>query len=75
MVSIVHLVIFAIILGLTVMLRTYKNNPNLPPGPRGKFLIGNWLDLPSPGIQEWLYWLKHKELYGIVSSKFWFDKC
>ncbi|OQE34545.1 hypothetical protein PENCOP_c017G04051 [Penicillium coprophilum] len=66
MVSIVHLVIFTII--LAVILRTYRNKPNLPPGPKGKFLIGNLFDLPSAGTQEWQHWLKHKDLYGPISS-------
>lgn len=37
----------------------------LPPGPKGKPIIGNLLDLPAAGKQEWQHWLKHKELYGI----------
>ncbi|KAJ5154053.1 uncharacterized protein N7500_009492 [Penicillium coprophilum] len=65
MVLIVHLVIFTII--LAVILRAYRNKANLPPGPKGKFLIGNLFDLPSAGTQEWQHWLKHKDLYGIVS--------
>lgn len=36
----------------------------LPPGPKGKFIIGNLLDLPPKGAEEWQHWLKHKELYG-----------
>ncbi|KAJ5761024.1 hypothetical protein N7520_008180 [Penicillium odoratum] len=40
----------------------------LPPGPKGKPLIGNLLDLPAPGKQEWQHWLRHKELYGPLSS-------
>ncbi|KAJ5648513.1 hypothetical protein N7490_004885 [Penicillium lividum] len=39
-----------------------------PPGPKGKPLIGNLLDLPAPGKQEWQHWLRHKELYGPLSS-------
>ena len=45
MISTVHLAIFMIILGLTVILRTFTNKrTNLPPGPKGKFLIGNSFD-------------------------------
>lgn len=34
----------------------------LPPGPKGRPLIGNLLDVP--GDRAWLEWTKHKELYG-----------
>ncbi|KAJ5623805.1 hypothetical protein N7510_000114 [Penicillium lagena] len=40
----------------------------LPPGPKGKPIIGNLLDLPAAGKQEWQHWLKHKDLYGPLSS-------
>ncbi|CAG8120032.1 unnamed protein product [Penicillium salamii] len=40
----------------------------LPPGPKRKPIIGNLLDLPAAGKQEWQHWLKHKELYGPLSS-------
>lgn len=40
----------------------------LPPGPKGKPIIGNLLDLPAAGKQEWRHWLKHKDLYGNTSS-------
>ncbi|KAH8704710.1 putative cytochrome P450 oxidoreductase OrdA-like protein [Talaromyces proteolyticus] len=42
--------------------------PPLPPGPRPKFLVGNLADLPKPGEREWEHWLKHKDLYGGISS-------
>jgi hypothetical protein len=57
-------------LALIAILRTTfagRKRANLPPGPKGKFLIGNLLDLPPPGTQEWQHWLKHKDLYGAVS--------
>lgn len=63
MASLGYLVIVAITLGLYLILRGRKQ-PNLPPGPKGRFLIGNLLDLPPPGTQEWQHWLKHKDLYG-----------
>ncbi|CAI7597243.1 unnamed protein product [Penicillium glandicola] len=40
----------------------------LPPGPPGKPIIGNLLDFPKPGCKEWEHWLKHKDLYGPISS-------
>ncbi|KAJ5994575.1 hypothetical protein N7451_010299 [Penicillium sp. IBT 35674x] len=36
----------------------------LPPGPRPKPIVGNIADLPPPGMQDWMHWLKHKDLYG-----------
>ncbi|EAU32638.1 predicted protein [Aspergillus terreus NIH2624] len=40
----------------------------LPPGPPRKPLIGNLGDLPSHTDKAWEYWLKHKDLYGPISS-------
>ncbi|KAJ0166598.1 O-methylsterigmatocystin oxidoreductase, partial [Colletotrichum tanaceti] len=42
--------------------------PPLPPGPRGLPIIGNVNDLPKPSEFEAQHWLKHKELYGPISS-------
>jgi predicted alpha/beta hydrolase len=36
----------------------------LPPGPKPKPIVGNIADLPPPGVQDWMHWLKHKSLYG-----------
>ncbi|KAL4789294.1 cytochrome P450 [Aspergillus venezuelensis] len=43
-------------------------NVPLPPGPPPKAIIGNLRDLPSPGEKDWVHWLKHKDLYGPLSS-------
>ncbi|KAJ5642476.1 hypothetical protein N7490_006476, partial [Penicillium lividum] len=39
-----------------------------PPGPRRRTIIGNLRDLPGADEQDWQHWLKHKELYGPISS-------
>ncbi|KAI1457470.1 putative cytochrome P450 oxidoreductase OrdA-like protein [Annulohypoxylon moriforme] len=44
------------------------NHPPLPPGPKGVPFVGNLNDLPQPGVLESDHWLKHKELYGPLSS-------
>ncbi|KLO06300.1 cytochrome P450 [Schizopora paradoxa] len=47
--------------------RTYSKQIRLPPGPKRKPLIGNLLDLPK-GEFDWIHWLRHKDLYGPISS-------
>jgi hypothetical protein len=59
------------LLALYVVKRTMleKKLPGpLPPGPRPKPLLGNLTDLPPKGEQDWIHWLKHKELYGRYST-------
>ncbi|KAK2606570.1 hypothetical protein N8I77_005311 [Diaporthe amygdali] len=40
----------------------------LPPGPKPWPLLGNITDMPPQGQVEWRHWLKHKDLYGPLSS-------
>ncbi|KAH4117801.1 hypothetical protein HBI62_070710 [Parastagonospora nodorum] len=40
----------------------------LPPGPKGIPFLGNVNDMPKPGVLECHHWLKHKDLYGPISS-------
>ncbi|KAL4936814.1 hypothetical protein BDV06DRAFT_233009 [Aspergillus oleicola] len=47
---------------------TGKPSTPLPPGPPPKPIIGNLRDLPSSGQQDWVHWLKHKDIYGPISS-------
>jgi hypothetical protein len=47
------------------LLTTKRGLAPLPPGPKGKPIVGNLRDLPGPGTQEWQHWLKHKDLYGM----------
>lgn len=58
-----------ILLGYVIFTRMQQHGKGpLPPGPKGLPLLGNILDLPSPGALEWTHWLKHKNKYGPISS-------
>ncbi|KAJ9267651.1 hypothetical protein DTO212C5_5890 [Paecilomyces variotii] len=50
-----------------LQLKNGKQAP-LPPGPKPSFLVGNLSDLPRDGELEFIHWLKHKDLYGPISS-------
>jgi len=45
-----------------------KQQHPLPPGPKGLPILGNIRDLPKGDILECHHWLKHKDLYGPISS-------
>ncbi|KAI3549231.1 O-methylsterigmatocystin oxidoreductase [Colletotrichum abscissum] len=48
--------------------RRTPNQRKLPPGPKPLPLLGNIRDFPPEGTPEHLHWLKHKDLYGPISS-------
>jgi len=64
-----HTTIVAALLLLIIFLilrRVLRSQPYpSPPGPRGLPFIGNLFDWPQG--YDWLYWVKHKELYGPIS--------
>lgn len=54
--------------GYLVHQRLFSRRHRLPPGPKPWPLIGNIADMPPVGKPEHEHWLKHKDLYGPVSS-------
>lgn len=63
--ALVTLAIGAVLLYVIKNLVARKNGAGpLPPGPPPKPIVGNISDLPPKGAQDWMHWLKHKELYG-----------
>lgn len=45
-----------------------KRQGKLPPGPKPHPILGNLKDFPPDGVPEYQHWLKHKDLYGGISS-------
>lgn len=45
-----------------------KSRRDLPPGPKPLPIVGNIQDFPPANVPEFQHWLKHKELYGPISS-------
>ncbi|GLA86445.1 hypothetical protein AtubIFM56815_010711 [Aspergillus tubingensis] len=68
--SIVIAVAFACLILLSLYLFIYQQSPSLPlpPGPKGKPIVGNLSDLPPQNSPEWQHWMKHKERYGPITS-------
>lgn len=46
----------------------WTDRRNLPPGPKPLPIVDNVQDLPPGDVAEFQYWLKHKDLYGPISS-------
>lgn len=46
------------------------NAKHLPPGPKGKLVIGNVFDMPASTEKPWLFWLRHKDMYGSCYTSF-----
>ncbi|KAF1837812.1 cytochrome P450 [Decorospora gaudefroyi] len=66
-----NVAVFCVISTLYVVYRFFGSKSKvlpLPPGPKPVPFIGNINDLPKPGVPEWDHWLKHKDLYGPISS-------
>ncbi|VTT78182.1 unnamed protein product [Fusarium fujikuroi] len=40
----------------------------LPPGPKPLPIVGNIKDMPPAHVPEYKHWLRHKDLYGPISS-------
>ncbi|KAK6543504.1 hypothetical protein TWF694_000250 [Orbilia ellipsospora] len=45
-----------------------RKQRRLPPGPKPLPVVGNIRDFPPDGTPEFQHWLKHKEVYGPISS-------
>lgn len=45
-----------------------KSQSRLPPGPKPLPVLGNAQDFPPAGVPDFQHWLRHKDLYGPISS-------
>lgn len=66
--TIAFLSILAGLFLLNCILRKRQQQIRLPPGPPRKAVIGNLGDLPSQDDRAWVFWMKHKDLYGTCSK-------
>lgn len=57
------------VVGYLVYRQYQQNGPRRRiPGPKALPLLGNIRDFPPAGVPEYQHWLKHKDLYGGISS-------
>ena len=60
--------LYALLATLFSLVLQRLGRKNRPPGPRPIPLLGNARDFPPSGTPEYQHWLKHKDLYGGMSS-------
>lgn len=60
--------IIALVGYLVYQQSTQTSRRKLPPGPKPLPILGNIKDFPPDGTPEYQHWLKHKDLYGGISS-------
>ena len=69
--AIASLVLWGIVALVGYLVYQHSNqraHRKLPPGPKPLPILGNIKDFPPDGTPEHEHWMKHKDLYGGVSS-------
>lgn len=63
-------IIIVTVLGIFISKQCFRAriDLSLPPGPKRLPIVGNIMDLPLNGLSEFQHLLKHKEVYGPISS-------
>lgn len=60
---------FLVLLGYYIARRfLQRSRLPLPPGPKPWPLVGSVTEFPPEGEVHWRHWLRHKDLYGPISS-------